>query len=235
MSNKPVAILDEKTTIKYGDVFPSRIHKSQVVVLREDGTSAFANTWNSDPFPKQLNYRKDGNFPMLQKPGLFSRGKQYNVKIFHFSEEVEPWKCEYINAVSRANEKILYCVTFEDLVCSADFIASNPKLVEKTFKELKIDLKPGAVLFTEDDLRGLFKAFAEYTLGDMVGMVPQSELAKEKPLIFDKSKRSTGGLTYPTKFRLEFVKRMILRFREIGIYLNFEGDGYAYGRREDLE
>ena len=234
MSNKPAAILDEKTTIKYGDTFPSRIHKSQVVVVRDDG-HAITTTWNSDPFPKTLTYSKDGNFPILKKPGLFSRGKQYNVRIYHFSDEVEPWKCEYINAVSRANEKILYCVTFEDLIVQASFMASNPKLVEKTFKELKIDLKPGAVLFTEDDLRGLFKAFAEYTLGDMVGMVPQSELAKDKPMIFDKSKRSPGGLTYPTKFRLEFVKRMILRFREIGIYLNFEGDGYAYGRREDLE
>ena len=83
-------------------------------------------------------------------------------------------------------------------------------------------------------MKRLFKAFAEATLGDMINMVDRSALSKPNPTIIDQSKKTPGNMTYPTKFRLEFVKRMILRFRDIGFSLSFSSDGYAYDRAEDL-
>lgn len=231
MANKPLLYLDSKTTIKYGDTFQSHFANSSIVVVKNNMTANDCGTMGSAP--KTITYSKGGNFPFMNKPGFFERHKEFPAKIYHIEKKVDPIELKWLNAKDRGTNKILYTMNFENLVVEPTFSGSRYKNFEKMFNDLKIPVKPGTVIFTEDDMKGLLKAFMEYILGDMVSYINRNDLAKGT--LYDKSQKTPGNLTIPTKYRLEFVKRMILTFRDLGISLYFTGDGYAYGREEDLK
>lgn len=204
--SKPIAILDEKTAFKWGEEIDIHFPEVTIRAVTDKGTYRADSIGT---YPRTIPF-KHPYFYELPKPGLFSRNKPINCKMYYFAEFFKTYTLEVVEAKNRLTGKTVFKAFFSGIKLNISPY-EVPKF-EKFLKDIGVTIKPG-VLFTEEDCDTLvsslvgyiandlyearYLATADFTNGDV--FVPtRKELMK---VAYDKASRLN-------KFRDELLKRL---------------------------